>query len=149
MDIFVKYDSTDIIPGIDEIVVEVKNVPEVDKAQIHVIPSEENDKNDKNVKMDENLTEMGKQSGTRLEREMRKLDTSYNPTTTSTENQPIRDGNAVVTGNANVIPIEIPKDEMADFCEEVHNTAVTSDVGDPKTFQGAMSTGRAKLWKFS
>ena len=82
---------------------------------------------------------------------MRRLDTSYNPTVTfsETENQPIRDGNAIVTGNANVVPVEIPKDEMANFCAEIHDTAVNSDVGDPKTFQGALATKRSRLWKFS
>ena len=45
MDAFIKYDSTDIIPGIDELVIEVKQVEDIDKAEIHVIPDDEKYKN--------------------------------------------------------------------------------------------------------
>ena len=87
-------------------------------------------------------------------RELRKLDTSYNPTDTPTgENvvkPEIRDGNAIVTGHTNVIPIQIEDSEMTEHVyEEMHNTAVTSDVGDPVTFNGALSMKRGRLWKFS
>ena len=87
----------------------------------------------------------------RLERALKTLETSYNPTSVvvEQENQPIRDGNAVVTGNANVVPVEIPREEMANFCAEIHNTAVNSDVGDPRTFKEALSTSRAQMWRYS
>ena len=155
MDMFIKYDSTDVVPGIDELVVEVKKIDEIDenqKVKIHVLPEEKNDKNvnvTKNSEMERIEPELNRLD--RLEREMKKIDTSYNPTLPipEQENQPIRDGNAVVTGNANIVPIEIPREEMADFCAEVHNTAVNSDVGDPTTFNGALSTSRGQMWRYS
>ena len=82
---------------------------------------------------------------------MRIIDMSYNPTVTVEEEkaESIRDGNAIVTGNANVVTLEIPKEEMTDFCAELHNMAVNSDVGDPKTFEQVLGTKRGRLWRFS
>ena len=37
---------------------------------------------------------------------------------------------------------------MYEFIVEKHNKNVTSDVSDPKTFHGALSTRRGKLLKF-
>ena len=36
----------------------------------------------------------------------------------------IREGNMVVTGNHTAVPIEMPKEEVANYCAEAHNTAV-------------------------
>ena len=38
---------------------------------------------------------------------------------------------------------------MMDFIVELNNIAVTSDVGDPVTFEGALGVKRGNLWKFS
>ena len=152
MDVFVKYDSTDIVPGIDEVVVEIAKLPEIDKATIHLIPDDDGHQeyqDSRNAKSDENLTNLKNQES-KLDREMKKLDTSYNPTVTGNEEkESIKEGNVVVTGNAKSLPIEIPESEMMDFIVELHNTAVTSDVGDPVTFEGALGVKRGKLWKFS
>ena len=141
MDVFVKYDSTDIVPGIDEVVVEIAKLPEIDKATIHLIPDDDGHQeyqDPRNAKSDENLTNL-KNQDSKLDREMKKLDTSYNPTVTGNEEkESIKEGNVVVTGNAKSLPIEIPESEMMDFIVELHNTAVTSDVEDPMTLEGAL-----------
>ena len=59
------------------------------------------------------------------------------------------DGNVVVTGNSTAVPIEMPKEEVANYSAEVHNTTVNSDVGDLKTFYKAMNSKREKMWKLS
>ena len=40
MDIFAKYDSTEILPVIDEVVVEVTKNQNNDRATVHVIPDD-------------------------------------------------------------------------------------------------------------
>ena len=53
-------------------------------------------------------------------------------------------------GHTNVILIQTEDTEMSEqVYDEMHNTAVTSDVGDPVTFNGVLSMKRGRLWKFS
>ena len=40
MDVFVKYDSTEIVPGVDKMVVEIVKPPEISKNDLHVIPDD-------------------------------------------------------------------------------------------------------------
>jgi len=40
IDIFVKYDPADIVPGVDEMVVEIVKPPEINKTELHVIPDD-------------------------------------------------------------------------------------------------------------
>ena len=148
MDVFVQYDATDTVPGIDEIVVNVQDGPDDNGGIVEIA----DDKNQDEEKVDENKNDQsdsGSNADDRLKRELRRLDTSYNPTVKQEEKQVERDGNVIVTGNANAVPIEIPEEEMGNYCEEIHNTSVHSDVGDPKTFEEAMSGRRGRMWRFS
>ena len=146
MDIYVTYDSTDTVPGVDEVIVDVKNLGEKESMDVQSLPDDYSGEKFKIVK---NEKIEPKSETTKLERELKKLDTSYNPTVSDTEEKPaVRDGNVVVTGDVNPLPIEIPKEETADFAE-LHNTSVTSDVGDPKSFEDAIGSARGKLWKLS
>ena len=146
MDIFVAYDSTDTVPGVDEVIVDVKNLGEKDSMAVRSLPDNESGEKLKIMKNDKIESKL---ETTKLERELKKLDISYNPMARDTEENPIvRDGNVVVTGEVNPLPIEIPKEETSDFVE-LHNTSVTSDVGDPKSFDEAIKCIRGQLWKLS
>ena len=61
----------------------------------------------------------------------------------------MRDGNVVVTGNVNPVPIEVPSSVKEEYVEEIHNISVSSNIGDPKTFTEALESKRGKLWKLS
>ena len=148
MDIFIKYNSTDTVPGIDEINVNIENGPKNDSTEVQEIQGDKNARIEKVTKMDENEPKV-KVEPNRLEREMRRLDTSYNRTVKTEDTENVRDGNVVVTGNSTAVPIEMPKEEEANYHAEVHNTAVNSDVGDPKTFYEAINSKRGKMWKLS
>ena len=41
MDIFVKYDSTEKVPGTDELVVDVRNAPNFDKNKVYMVSDSE------------------------------------------------------------------------------------------------------------
>ena len=84
-----------------------------------------------------------------LNRELRHLETSYNPTMKMEEAKDVREGNVIVTGNSTAVPIEMPKEEITNCCEEVHNTVTNSNVGDPKIFYDAINSRRVKMWIFS
>ena len=146
MDIVVTYDSTETVQGIDEVIVEIKDLPENDSTKIYSLPDDENKGESKITKNEKNEPKV---EITKLEREMRKLDTSYNPTVRDTGEKPtVRDDNVVVTGDINPLPIEVPKEESIYFAE-LHNISMMSDVGDPKGFKEAISSVRGKLWKWS
>ena len=99
-------------------VVEIVKPPEIRKSDLHVIPDDGEYDNGENQVQNENV-KMVKLEGNRSKvmRELRKIDTSYNPTgTPAGENivkPEIRDGNAIVTCHTNVIPIQIEDTEMA------------------------------------
>ena len=130
MDVFVKYDSSDIVPGIDEVVVGIAKLPEINRSTIHLIPDDDgyqNNEDSRKVKFDENLTDP-KNQATRLEREMKKLDSSYNTMVIGNEEkESIKEGNVVVTGNAKSLPIEIPEIKMMDFTKWVFKTKLEAN----------------------
>ena len=90
MNIFTKYDSTEKVPGIDELVVDVKDGIFFDKNKVYSVSDSKtsmelsknnSDQNDEKVVK---MTDLPKKS-TKLERELRKLDTSYNRTESNVE----------------------------------------------------------------
>ena len=47
----------------------------------------------------------------------------------------VREGNVIVTGVVDDLPISVEDEDVTNaVLVEIHNTAVTSDIGDPKTF---------------
>jgi len=90
MNIFTQYDSTEKVPGIDELVVDVKDGNFFDKNKVYSVSDSKtsmelsknnSDQNDEKVVK---MTDLPKKS-TKLERELRKLDTSYNRTESNVE----------------------------------------------------------------
>ena len=79
MDIFIKYNSTDTVPGIDEINVNIENGPKNENTGMLEIQGDKAGKIERVNKIDENNPK-AKVDSNRLEREMRRLDTPYNPT---------------------------------------------------------------------
>ena len=148
MDIFIKYNSTDTVPGIDEINVNIENGPNNEITEMREIQGDNVEKGEKVVEITKNEPKVKVESN-RLEREMRRLDMLYNPTVKIEDTEMVRDGNVVVTGNSTSVPIEMPKEELANYSVEVHNTAVNSDVGDPKNFYEAINSKQGKMWKLS
>ena len=55
MDIFVKYDPTDIVLGVDEMVVEIIKSPGINKLELHVIPDDGDYDNGENQVASENI----------------------------------------------------------------------------------------------
>ena len=93
----------------------------------------------------------------KVQQELRKLRTSYNPTvspvpTKSSDDQvckSTRDGQYIVTGTVEPLTIDMTsvdndtKDETANMVlEAAYNMAVTSDEGDPRTFKEYLCTSR-------
>ena len=79
----------------------------------------------------------------KLQRELRKLNSSYNPMESYTweymVKEEMRDGNAIINGNTIFLLIQIEDKEMSEHViEEMHNTALASDVSSSVTFDGEL-----------
>ena len=62
------------------------------------------------------------------------------------ESTVVREGNVIVTGVVDALPISVEDEDVTNaVLEEIHNTAVTSDIGDPKTFSKVLSTRRGEI----
>ena len=123
----------------------IENSPKNDDKNTTELREIHGDKNDKIEK----LEKLKENEPNRLNRELRRLETSYNPTMKMEEAKDVREGNVIVTGNSTTVPIEMPKEEITNYCEEVHNTVVNSDVGDPKNYYDAINSRHGKMWKLS
>ena len=168
MNIFAQYDSTVKVPGIDELVVDIKKDDGFDKNKVYSISetTAKYDKND-NKNVDQNERKVVKfedlpKKATKLERELRKLDTSYNRTESTVpkihgeksevevESGIVREGNVIVTGTVDPLPISVEDADVShELMVKIHNTAVTSDVGDPISFSEALNSRRGALWRLS
>ena len=148
MDFSVKYNSTDMVPGIDEINVNIENGPKNDEkntTELREIHVDKNGQIEKSEKLKENEPKV-KNEPNWLNRELRRLETSYNPTMKMEEAKDVNEGNVIVTGNSTAVPIEMPKEEIINYCEEVHNTVVNLDVGAPNFFYDVINPRRGKMY---
>ena len=111
MDAFVQYEPTETVPGIDELIVELKTGPKEPEGSKNIYTICDNE----HIRSVTEVPTESKQAGkSRLSREMRRLHTSYNPTKKEDEAETgkpaVRDGNVVVTGNVSPVPIEVPSE---------------------------------------
>ena len=77
--------------------------------------------------------------------ELKKLDTSYNPTMQKMH-VPVIDGNYKVTGDNQVIPIV---EHKYDKTQWACSTSISTESEEPKTLKEAMTRPNGHLWKMS